>query len=180
MSTSLIPSFSVSNVSESLRSLTKNEQPWAIRSGRSEEMSDVSESLILLTKNEQMSNSLKKIWLKKSKILFLVCFIYNFFIEKMSESLISSFLVSDVSESLISLKSNERCKANRSGRSPKMSNHEQFAQVAHQTWATMSESLKSLTKNVWMSESLGVRPKKDLTHRQSATTIRFKEYQLQD
>ena len=31
------------------------------------------------------------------------------FIEKMSESLISSFLVSDVSESLISLKSNERC-----------------------------------------------------------------------
>ena len=30
----------MSDVSESLRSLTKNEQPWAIRSGRSEEMSD--------------------------------------------------------------------------------------------------------------------------------------------
>ena len=29
----------MSDVSESLRSLTKNEQPWAIRSGRSEEMS---------------------------------------------------------------------------------------------------------------------------------------------
>ena len=60
----------MSNVSESLRSLTKNEQPWAICSGRSEEMSDVSELLILLTKNERMSDSLKKIWLKKSKILF--------------------------------------------------------------------------------------------------------------
>ena len=40
MSDSLIPSFLVSDVSESLRSLTKNEQPWAIRSGRSEEMSN--------------------------------------------------------------------------------------------------------------------------------------------
>ena len=48
----------MSDVSESLISLTKNEGPWAIRSGRSEEMSDVSESLILLTKNEQMSESL--------------------------------------------------------------------------------------------------------------------------
>ena len=49
--------------------------------------------------------------------------------------------------------------ANRSGRSPKMSyvskslrsltkmsNHEQFAQVAHQKWGTLSESLRSLTK----------------------------------
>ena len=50
----------MSDVSESLISLTKNERPWAIRSGRSEEMSDVSESLISLTKNEQMSDSLKK------------------------------------------------------------------------------------------------------------------------
>ena len=40
------------------------------------------------------------------------------FIEKMSESLISSFLVSDVSESLILLKSNEQCK--------------RIAEVAHQ------------------------------------------------
>ena len=57
-------------VSESLRSLKTNERPWAIRSGCSEEMSDVSESLISLTKNEQMSDSLKKNWLQKSKILF--------------------------------------------------------------------------------------------------------------
>ena len=55
----------------------------------------------------------------------------------MSESLISSFLVSDVSESLISLKSNER-----------------FAQVAERKWAIVSESLRSLTKNERMSESL--------------------------
>ena len=48
----------MSDVSESLRLLTKNEQPWAIRSGRSEEMSDVSESLISLTKNEPMSKLL--------------------------------------------------------------------------------------------------------------------------
>ena len=65
MSKSLIPSFLVSNVSESLRSLTKNERPWAIRSGRSEEMSDVSESLISLTKNERMSDSLNKMLAKK-------------------------------------------------------------------------------------------------------------------
>ena len=41
MSDSLIPSFLVSNVSELLRSLTKNVRPWAIRSGRSEEISDL-------------------------------------------------------------------------------------------------------------------------------------------
>ena len=57
-------------VSESLRLLRGNERLWAIRSGRSEEMSDVSELLSLLTKNERMSASLKKVWLKKSKILF--------------------------------------------------------------------------------------------------------------
>ena len=56
----------MSNVSELLISLTKNERPWAIRSGRSEEMSDVSESLISLTKNEQMSESL--IFLSKSLV----------------------------------------------------------------------------------------------------------------
>ena len=56
----------MSNVSKSLISLTKNERPWAIRSGRSEEMSDVSESLISLTKNERMSESL--IFLSESLI----------------------------------------------------------------------------------------------------------------
>ena len=92
-------------------------------------MSDVSELLISLTKNEQMSDSLKKIWLKKSKILLYKVLLKVFFsFKKMSESRIFSFLVSDVSESLISLKSNERC--------------EQMAHFAHQKWATMSDSLR--------------------------------------
>ena len=46
----------MSDVSESLISLTKNERPWAIRSGRSEEMSDVSESLIF---GQKTSDSLR-------------------------------------------------------------------------------------------------------------------------
>ena len=56
----------MSDVSKSLIPLTKKERPWAISSGRSEEMSDVSESLSLLTKNERMSESL--IFLSKSLI----------------------------------------------------------------------------------------------------------------
>ena len=60
-------------------------------------------------------------------------FFYMIFIEKISESLISSFLVSDVSESLRSLTKNERC--------------ERITQVAHQKWATMSDSLRSLRGN---------------------------------
>ena len=68
--------------------------------------------------------------------------------------------MSDVSKSLRSLTKNERCEriaqvahqkwamwANRSGCSPKMSDHERLAQVAHQKWATLSKSLRSLTKN---------------------------------
>ena len=55
----------------------------------------------------------------------------------MSDLLISSFLVSDVGESLILLKSNER-----------------FAQVAQRKWAIVSESLRSLTKNEQITHSL--------------------------
>ena len=43
---------------------------------------------------------------------------------------------------------------NSSGRSPKLSDHEWFAQVTHQKWATISESLGSLTKNEGVSELL--------------------------
>ena len=35
-----------------------------------------------------------------------------------------------------------------------MSDHERFAQVAQKKWAIVSESLRSLTKNEQMSESL--------------------------
>ena len=55
----------------------------------------------------------------------------------MIDLLISSFLVSDVGESLILLKSNER-----------------FAQVAQRKWAIVSESLRSLTKNEQITHSL--------------------------
>ena len=53
----------------------------------------------------------------------------------MSDLLIPSFLMVDVSELLRLLTKNEGPWAIRSGLSPKMSNHEQIAQVAHQKWA---------------------------------------------
>ena len=60
----------MSDVSKSLRLLTKNEWPWAICSGRSEEISDCEQIARLLTKNERMSESL--IFLSESLIrLFL-------------------------------------------------------------------------------------------------------------
>ena len=79
-------------VSDLLRLLKTNEQPWAKCSGRSEEMSDhkriaqvaqdkwvtMSDSLRSLRGNEQINDPLNKFWLNKSKILFLVCFIYDF------------------------------------------------------------------------------------------------------
>ena len=78
-------------VSESLRSLRGNERPRANRSGHARQMSDRERFAQSLRGNEQMSNSLNKFWLKNLKSCFSVCFIYNIFIEKMSESLISSF-----------------------------------------------------------------------------------------
>ena len=74
-----IRSFAHRSFAHLLISLKSNERLWAIRSGRSEEMSDVSESLISLTKNEQMSDLLKKFWLKKSKILFYYVLFKVFF-----------------------------------------------------------------------------------------------------
>ena len=52
-----------------------------------------------------------------------------------------------VSESLRSLRGNERPWANRSGRSRQMSDHEQFTQVAQVKWAIRS-------KNVWLKKSI--------------------------
>ena len=93
-------------VSDSLRYLRTNEQSWANRSGRSAEMSDceqsaqvaqdkwvtVSDLLRPLMITERMSDSLKKNWLNKSKILFLSMFYIRFlYLKKMSDSLIPSF-----------------------------------------------------------------------------------------
>ena len=59
----------MSDVSKALRSLTKNERPWAIRSDRSEEMSD----------REQIAQVAHQKWANEWIAIFL------------SESLISSF-----------------------------------------------------------------------------------------
>ena len=61
--------------------------------------------------------------------------IYVFLIKKISDLLIPSFLMSDVSESLRSLTKNERC--------------EIIAQVAHKNWATMSDLHRLLRGNEW-------------------------------
>ena len=131
-------------MSDSLRSLRTNEWLWANCSGRSCQKSDreqiaqvahdkwatMSTLLRLLMINEQMSYSLKTFWLKS---YFLVCFIYVFWFKEMSDLLIPSFLMSVVSELIRSLTKNKRC--------------EQITQVAHQKWATMSDSLTSLRGN---------------------------------
>ena len=52
-----------------------------------------------------------------------------------------------VSDSLRSLKTNERLWANLSGRSYQKRDHERIAQVTHDKWATVSDSLRLLTKN---------------------------------
>ena len=84
-------------------------------------------------------------------------FIYVFLFKKMSNSLIPSFLMSDVSESLRWLTKNERCE--RIAQVPNqnwatMSNLLRLLAKNKQKWANMSESLRSLTKNEQMSESL--------------------------
>ena len=48
----------------------------------------------------------------------------------------------------------ERCEQFAHDRSPKMSDHERFAHIAQRKWAIVSESLRSLTKNERLSESL--------------------------
>ena len=82
------------------------------------------ESLICSFAHKKMSDSLRK---NLTKILFFVRFFVSF--KKMSDSLIPSFLMSDVSESLRPLTKIERC--------------EQTTQVAHQNWATYKTSERS-------------------------------------
>ena len=126
-------------VSELLRSLKTNEQPWAIHSGYLEKWAN--------------QRFVQKIWLKKSKILiYYVLFkVFKKKFEKVSKLLIFAYF----------LFFGEWCEwiahfaqikwVMRANLSPKMSNHEQFAQVAQRKWAIMSESLRSLTKNEQMS-----------------------------
>ena len=115
-------------VSDSLRSLRKNERLWANCSGCSCQKSDreqiaqvahdkrvtVSDLLRLLMINMWMSDSLKTFWLK-SYLEYVFCTLKK---EPFAHSL---FLMSHVSGLLRSLTKKERC--------------EWIAQVAHQKWA---------------------------------------------
>ena len=87
-----------------------------------------------------MSNLLKKIWLKKSKILFFSTFCIG-----LKKKFAHSLYFGEHHRSGRSQK--WAMWANRSGCSHKMSDHERFAQVAQMKWGIVSESLRSLTKN---------------------------------
>ena len=114
---------------------------------------NVSDSLRSLLLNERMSDLLKKNLANKFKIIFFSMFYIGFFYlknERFAHILcFGEQLVSNVIESLRLVTINEQ--------------YEQIAQVAHQKWATMSDLLRSLTKNKGMSESL-VFLSKLLTH----------------
>ena len=155
-------------MSDALRSLKTNQQLWANRSGHSRQMSHyeqiaqvahdkwaiMSNSLRLLMINEQMSDLLKNCWLKKSKLLIFTLFYIVFFGSK-NEWFAHSLIFGERCERIAQVAHQKwEMWANCSVHSPKMSDHERFAQVAHHKWATMSESLRSLTRNEQMSELL--------------------------
>ena len=139
-------------VSESLRSLRTNEQLCANCSGCSWQKSNceriaqsahdkratVSDLLRLLMRIAHLLFCSKNL----NKIEFFVPFLSVY--SKPSDWLIPSFLKSDVSKLLRSLMTKELLWANRSSCSPKMSNRERFALIAHKKWATVSKSLRSL------------------------------------
>ena len=128
----------VSNVSESLRSLTKNERCERITQVAHQKWATMSDSLRSLRGNERSwanhSGRSSKIseWVNRS-FFWANRLFAHFWAKKMSDSLIPSFFKSDVSESL-------RC-------SWQKSDCERIAQVAHQKWATVSNLIRLLTKN---------------------------------
>ena len=129
-------------VSKSLRSLRGNEGEGANRSGCSRQMSDCERFAQVPQRKWANERFSQKILGKKSKILFLICFtVYTFFYFK--KWVIRSFPLFWWT-----------MWANHSGGSPKICDHERFAQVSQIKWAIVSELLKLLTKNEWMSESL--------------------------
>ena len=126
-------------MSESLKSLSGNEQPWANHSGRSRQMSNCEQFSQVAHDKWANERFAQKIWLNKSKILFFSMFYIRFFLFTMwVKCSRCSPKMSDVSESLRTLTKNERPSAIRSGRSEEMSNHERIAQVFHETWAIRS------------------------------------------
>ena len=111
-------------------SLMTNEWMWAIRSGHSGQMSELigflSKSITFIFRSQKISD-----WLKKKKFYRIFCTFFTVFFKKQK---ICSFLLSEVSESLRLLRTNERPQAICSGRSEGMSDREQIAQVTDQKW----------------------------------------------
>ena len=114
-----------------------NERMWAIRSGQLSEWANCS----VFWANPLFFSFAHKEWAicsKFEKIVFFVHFVQLFW-SFLKNQKIRSFLVSEVSEWLWSLRTNERPWAICSGRSEGMSDREQIAQVAWQKQAIRSE-----------------------------------------
>ena len=128
-----------------LISLTSNERRWVIRSDRSRQMSNCGQIAQVAQDKWATVSKMTNEWLwaktilgKKSNILFFVCFIYVFFYLK-NEGFAHFLFFGEQCEQIAQVAHQKWAMwANRSGRSPKMSDHEQIAQVAHQKWANRS------------------------------------------
>ena len=141
-------------MSDLLRLLKAKERLWANCSGRSWQMSDRERFAQVAHDKWVNERFTQKFWLKKSKILFFSMFYIRFFYLK-NERFAHSLFFGEQCEQIAKVAHQKLAMwANPSGRSLKMSNNKRFAQVAHKKWGTMSESLRSLTKNEWLSESL--------------------------
>ena len=131
-------------VSDSLRSTRTNERLWANCSGRSCQKSD--RELITQVAHDKSANErfAQKNLTKMIKSYFLVCFLYV----KKTECIAHSLFFNERCERMAQVAHQKWVMwANRSGRSPKMSNLERFAQVAQRKWAIVRKSLRLLTKN---------------------------------
>ena len=95
----------------------------------------VSDSLRSLLINEQMRDALKIFWQKISEILFFSIFYTGFFILK-NERFAHYLIFGEWCMQIAQFTHQKWAMwANHSGRSPKMSDHDRFTQVAHQKWA---------------------------------------------
>ena len=158
MSESLISSFLVSNVSELLRSITKNERCEWITQVAHQKWATMSNSLRLLTNNEwpwaNRSDCSKKISKWANRSVFWANRSCSLLLKKMNNSL------KKIWKNRILVRFHIFWKfffknahsfwakwANRSSRSGQMSDRERFAQVAQKEWTIVSESLRSLTKH---------------------------------
>ena len=147
-------------MSDLLRLLKAKERLWANCSGRSWQMSD-RERFAQVAHDKWANERFTQIFL--TKIIFLVRFIYVFLFKKTSDSLIPSFLMRYVRESLRLLTKNEwpwairsGPWANRSGHSPKMSkwaNHSFFRKkrvICSENWWANSQTCKNYTKVLFL------------------------------